>query len=322
MNFVKLALWVIVGSATAIGITPARAADAPVPSQYMMGSLLPGRAPTASELLNIVPKPDDGTGSSLNALLSAALGGRAPAPLPRIKWGRTVTAADRALERCVAAVTDWDANMHAVTGTLQNRCNMSIRIQGSYGFSRVGGPCVVVDKINGVLLPPLGLQKLVWRGSDERAQQACIAAIDTLGVPRWPVELARTARDWIVAKYNGGGTANITEFTEPSRGFGRGTIKTATSDDLCVLTLTSPDYRANDGPPKTRTFSIRWADVMGVADVGYNGFIDLRFVDAGKGTIDWDLGFDHFYGTAAGEVYPTTAAVVLSEYCRAAEAPR
>lgn len=294
------------------------------PPQLKTEDLPAARGPTSGERGIIPPLPTAEDRERSMSLANALRDGPPlppPPPPPAVKWSSAVPPANRVLERCIFARTDWNADIRAVTGVLDNVCNMSLRIHGSYGLYMPKGRCIEAGRIDGVLLPPLGRKKITWNGSDNRAQKACIVSIELLGVPQWSVTAARAARAWLLSEASGRHLTSIMALSHGEHKVQSGPVNSATSNDLCVLTLTSSSFGPYGGPMKSYTLAIRWSAVAGVEDVGYNGFTRVHFED-GNGNSMWDIQFDNFGSSLASTGYdPTVAATVLSEYCRAADAP-
>lgn len=242
-----------------------------------------------------------------------------------VEWARTVPATNRGLLNCIALSRSWNADLRAVTGTIENMCRISIRIRGSYGFRSANGKCMPVDRMDGVLMPAFGRKPLAWQGSDDKTQVPCIAQIEIFGVPKWPVEVVRQARGWLQDEINDGKAQDFNVFDEKgntdAEGSGSGNVTSSESNDLCVLTLVSPNFGAYKQPTAAAKLTIHWANVSRVEDLSYNLIARIVFKDA-VGHQAWQLGFSDFNDHLSSTGFDGTVAMsMLSEYCRAADAP-
>jgi hypothetical protein len=282
----------------------------------------PARAATPREQLT-VPTTMTPPGTSLGDLLSDHPPANIPVPALDTRWASTVPAANRKLANCLALTTEWNADLGVVSGSLENRCDLSLRIRATYGFRNGKGACEPIDRADGVLMPGFGRRKVSWQGSDDRSQIACIATIEQFGVPQWSAEQARAAQAWLITEARGGFMSRFEVYDKDgatrAAGSGEGKITAAQGDQPCELNLSSPDFARTGDTAAARQFTIHWADVARVQDVSYNWFVMLVFKDA-IGSEGWSLNFNNFLaGLPATGFDGTVAASILSEYCRAAE---
>lgn len=283
----------------------------------------PARATTFREQLTI-PTTIYPPGTSLGQLLSDNPPARIPILPLDTKWTGSVPAANRKLANCIELTTGWDGGMGIVIGTIQNRCYLSLRIRASYGFRTGTGPCTAIDRMDGVMLPAIGRRVIRWQGSDDKSQTACIASIDMLGIPAWPIETARSARQWLIGQVSNSAINRLILWDKggdtKEAGSGMGKVRSVSGGELCELGIGASQFGPLNNGTEERQLTIRWADVARVEDISSNGSVSLTFKNA-VGHEAWEFDFLNFNAALPSTGFDGTLAMsALSEYCRAAEA--